>query len=226
MLLYLQILLEGLKMAEKEKLYIANDIEMAGPRVGVHSLLSWGACVVTEEKFSKEELLKQGLAYYDEIQPITWEYNEDAMRVGCLGLRCLDECQALPAYNPRSEHFEPRLVLELLHRKGTHPMIATLDFQKWIAHVGRGCEIVPVVDTVFFDSAHILYYFSQFSSHNPYGHAGIDMDSFFRGYRKNMSATLGGATQHIDRGVHHNALDDAIFLATISREIIYNGALA
>ena len=226
MLLYLQILLEGLKMAEKEKLYIANDIEMAATREGVHRLCFRGARVVTEEKFSKEELLKQGLVYYDEIQPITWEYNEDAMRVGCLGLRCLDECQALPAYNPRSEHFEPRLVLDLLHHKGTHPMIATLDFQKWIAHVGRGREIVPVVDTVFFDSAHILYYFSQFSSHNPYGHAGIDMDSFFRGYRKNMSATLGEAAQHIDRGVHHNALDDAIFLATISREIIYNGALA
>ncbi|HEY4486415.1 MAG TPA: hypothetical protein VJB70_01640 [Candidatus Paceibacterota bacterium] len=213
-------------MVDKKKLYIANDIEAAGSLVGIHSVLSWGACVVTEKPLSKKELIAQGLVYYDELQPISLEFEEAAIRVGASGLRILEDGGRLPCYNPKSPHFEPKALLQLLDRLGTHPIIATRNFQEWIATVGEGYEVDPVVDTVFFDSTHLQYYFSRFTRSRPYGYAGTDMDSLFRGYRKDLNASLSDASKHIDRGIHHNSLDDSIFLAHTTREIVFNGTFS
>lgn len=206
-----------------ELLYIVNDIETSGSLAGFHTILSWGACVVTEEPLSEDELRTRGMIYYDELKPITTNFEIEAMRVGCLGLRCLREFADNPRYDPRSPSFRPEWVLGALMLKGTGPELATLRFKEWVEEMekknGRKAELVS--DTTIFDPSHLSYYFTRFSRSAPYGYAGLDLDSYYRGFCKSRSASPKNLGVVDDRRVPHCAEDDAIFLAKIARELLY-----
>ena len=64
-------------------IYIANDVESAGSRLSVHSTLSWGACVITREELGFEEYFNRRLVFYSELQPDSWLYEIEAMKVAC-----------------------------------------------------------------------------------------------------------------------------------------------
>ncbi len=56
---------------------------------------------------------------------------------------------------------------------------------------------------------------------NPYGWSGIDLDSLYRGYAREMGANLKDLGLTDDRETAHCALDDAMYLADMASELIY-----
>lgn len=206
-----------------DKIYIANDIECAGAGVGKHSILSWGACVVTEQPFSLAELKAKNLVFYIEIQPTSKEYEIEAMKIGCLGLECLEELKSRDVrYDPKKDDFDPSLVLDQLQKTGIPVRDAVDRALEWLDQVSGGREVDPVVDTVFFDSAFLQWLFAHCDKKSPYGWSGTDLDSLYRGYTRNMNGKLSDLALPDTRGTTHCALDDAIFMAEIARELIYN----
>lgn len=206
----------------KKRIYIANDIEAAGSNLIKHPILSWGACIVTKEDYSFSDLEVRGLTFYSELKPTATEFNIEAMKIGSLGLRCLDHFGDDPHYNPKAPEFDPNLVLLALDEYGETVDDAVKRFLTWISQViGKNRKIIGLFDTTIFDSARIEYLFSLAKENNPYGWSGIDIDSLFRGYMKDMVAGLKKLGLVDDRPVAHCALDDAIFTAKLARELIY-----
>lgn len=209
---------------KKPLLYIANDIETSGPRLGRDSILSWGACVVTPEALAKAERQERGMVYYDELQPLSDDFVYEAMKVGCLGLRCVNIVKREdPRYDASSPFFRPHFVLEELVRDGTPPEVATMKLAHWLMSWAErtDSQVELVTDTVIFDASFLNYYFQVFRGGNPYGHAGLDLDSYYRGFCKSRSANLKNLGIVDDREVPHCAEDDAIFLAKLARELLY-----
>jgi len=92
--------------------YIAVDVEASGPTPANYSLLSIGASVVGQSNRT----------FYKELKPISRNYVAEAMKVGCLGLRCLDDFKTQDdRYNPQSKSFRPDLVLDVLQEQGVEP---------------------------------------------------------------------------------------------------------
>lgn len=205
------------------KTYIANDIECSGGVVGTHSVLSWGACVVTsQEEMSHDEYVKNGMTFYTEFQPLTHNYEIEAMRVGCVGLRCLTDMDSNPRHNPISKQFDPESVLQVLSNCGETVQNGVNRFVDWVNAIRKeDTKIVPVVDTVFYDSGFIQHIFGIAERSSPYGWSGLDLDSLYRGYSRDMSGNLRELGIIDNRRTKHNALDDAMFLADMARELIF-----
>jgi hypothetical protein len=210
---------------KKPPFYIYMDIEGAGPALAFHSVLSWAACAVTPEPYTKLGLQKRGLLFYDELRPTSSAYEMEAMRVGCLGLRCLELLRVNPEYDPSSSVFRPELVLKILEKMGTSPVIAVEKLHGWIESVVPvGFRPELVTDTVIYDASQINYYFSIFGSslpRNPFGHSGLDIDSYCRGLSQSRSASLRQLGIVDDRVVPHCAEDDAIYGAKLARELLF-----
>ncbi|MDD3284760.1 MAG: hypothetical protein PHZ07_04155, partial [Patescibacteria group bacterium] len=102
----------------KEKLYIANDVECTGHILSVHSVISWGACIITPEKISYNEKIRRGLTFYVEFKPQSNYYELEAMRVGCVGLKCIKNMLSDARYDTTSQLFEPKLIFEALEKYG------------------------------------------------------------------------------------------------------------
>lgn len=177
----------------KKKLYIANDIECAGSMVGVHSMLSWGACVVTHEQLTHKERIARGLTCYIEFKPLSREFDISAMRVGCSGLHCLKDVWQVPEYDVTSRSFAPEKVLDILSAKGLSVHAGIAQFLLWLEDMKartRATDIIAVTDTVFFDSCFIQHLFGTARARSPYGHSGIDLDSLYRGYIQDMAVSI------------------------------------
>ncbi len=202
--------------------YIALDVEAAGSRLGVHSTLSLGACVITHEGLSFAEYRERGLVYYAEIKPDSPAFNSDAMRVGCSQLQCLEEIRTTDKrYEATSEQFSPPRVLTLMSRVCEDPRSAMRRFHAWIEKVADGREVVGVTDTVFFDSGRIDLCFGKFSDQpSPFGHRGLDLTSLYRGYRLDTRAKLKELAVIDWRSKPHRADEDAIYLAQIGKVLL------
>ncbi|MBI4435674.1 hypothetical protein HY630_03310 [Candidatus Uhrbacteria bacterium] len=204
-----------------ERLYIVNDIETAGHRVGGHAVLSWGACVVTREALTPAERRERGLTFYVELKPISREIELEAIRVGCVGLHCLRLYKGDPRYDPSSTSFDPRLVFDALERDGLWISEAVERFLSWLERVREGKKVVGVFDTVLFDPAFIQLLFMHGSIASPYGHHGMDLDALHKGFARNMGAKLRDLGVPDTRETAHCADDDAMYLADIARVLIY-----
>lgn len=205
----------------RKKLYITNDVEAAGHRLGVHSTLSMGACVVTDEQLTFNEASLKGLVFYAELQPITFVYEIEAMRVGCLHLACLEEIRKTdPRYDPTHAKFSPALVLELMSATCESPGSAVRRFYEWVEQLRGSREVEAVTDTVFFDSGHFNLNFGQNSSvRSPYEWRGLDLSSMYRGFTADQNARLSGLGVVDDRLKPHRADHDAHYLARVARKL-------
>ncbi|MBI3633528.1 MAG: hypothetical protein HY226_04520 [Candidatus Vogelbacteria bacterium] len=205
------------------RLYIANDVEAAGHRLGVHSTLSIGACVVTREAVTFDEALARGLVFYGEMQPTSLDFDIEAMRVGCSQLRCLEDMRKYDMrYETTHKDFDPKLVLEFMQAYCESPGKVTEGFLKWIKQVSANRNVEGVTDTVFFDSGHLNLQFGAASKDlSPYKWSGLDLDSLYRGYVNDPYASLRNLRVLDDRAKPHRADHDAFFLAKISRILLY-----
>jgi len=204
-------------------IYIANDVEASGNRLGFHSMLSLGACVVTREPLSFEEFIDSGLVFYAEIKPTSHEFELEAMKIGCLHLVCLDDIRKSDArYDPTSPDFRPNLVLERMQETSEEPEAALERFRMWVSRVSNEQEVEGVTDTVFFDSGYInLCFGTNISGNSPFGWTGLDIDSLYRGYTKREDAKLSELNVPDTRTKPHRADHDAVFLAQITRVLLY-----
>lgn len=205
-------------------LYIANDVEASGNRLGFHSTLSLGACVITRKFLSFENCVDRGLVFYAEIKPHSFDFEFKAMRVGCLHLACLDAIRGFnDRYDPTSPNFRPDLVLRRMREVCEDPKVALERFKSWVGRVSKGQKVEGVTDTVFFDSGYINHCFgTNTSGDSPFGYAGLDLDSLYRGYTKREDAKLRELNIPDTRTKPHRADHDAVFLAQISRILLYD----
>lgn len=204
-----------------EKLYITNDVEGAGSRLGHHPILSWGACVVTREPVSFEKAVRAGLLFYRELRPASLNFEEEALRVAARELMCLGGLSSRPEFNPDHNSFDPVAVLRFMQTKCMSIEDAVKEFHQWIKVVGQGKEVEGVTDTVFYDSGRIDLCLGSSEQKSPYGWSGTDLDSLYRGYTKRKDANLRELNVPDTRIHPHRADEDAHFLADIARELLY-----
>lgn len=180
------------------KKYVSVDLEASGRTPGKYSMLSLGACIVfkTEKQF------------YRELKPLNNNYNLEAIKVAITGLRCLDDVRHFPEYNPESAEFKPEFVLRKLRERGEDPVIVMTDFRNWILDSTKGYRPVIAAAPIRWDGMFVAWYFDNFDIEDPFGHSGEDINSIYRGVRRDINVSI----KDIKIGtVHsHNALDDAI----------------
>jgi DNA polymerase III epsilon subunit-like protein len=184
-----------------EKRYVSFDVEASGRSPGKYSMLSIGACIVGDTS----------IQFYRELKPLNDNYILDAMRVGCLGLRCLDDLKHIPSYDPRSSGFEPKKVLEVLAAKGEDPREVMAEYASWVVENTREYLPIEAAAPTKFDGMYSAWYFDNFyAGKNPLGHSAEDISSMYRGITKNVNASLKDLVMRAEHGLSHNALDDAI----------------
>ncbi len=194
-----------------EKIYFSVDVEASGKDPQRFSMLSLGSCLVgrVEETF------------YREIKPIDSEFQERAMRIGCLGLRSLEEIGKHDwTYNPRYEVFNPVQVMEYLREQGQEAGEVMNQFQNWVVEKADGKEPVFISTPVKFDYTFVTRYFSHFNVQNPFQEKQDPRtlyDDLIR--TKDLSINqLGLDTTELEPS--HNALEDAILQATIFEKLL------
>ncbi len=190
--------------------YVSVDIESSGPTPGKYTMLSLGACVVGNVRNT----------FYKELTPITLTFDPAAMRVGCKGLRCLKSFRSRPDYDPDNPRFAPLKVLQLLNHKGESYTKVFKDFSDWVKRATRDKKPVLAAAPIVFDGMWIQWYFDNYAPEsNPFGHSGVDMNSVYRGFTRNMHANI--ADLNLRKGPKsHNALDDAVQQALEFEEIL------
>src|SRR3989344_3360365 len=155
-----------------QKKYISFDVEASGPTPGKYSMLSLGACIVGDTS----------VQFYREIKPISKNFVLEAMRVGALGLRCLDDLKGQEEYDPKSKNFNPAKVLELLQEKGDAPEKVMAEYANWIKTNTAGFKPVEAAAPIKFDAMFSTWYFDNFyPEENPVGYSGEDMNTLYRG---------------------------------------------
>ena len=213
-------------MSEQENTYIAVDVEAAGNKLGIHSTLSIGACLVTREKKSFIDYYSSGHVFYAELRPESTAHDIEAMKVACSQLTCLytiPKNEATPRFNHLHPDFMPEVVLSYMKKVCEDRKHAMKRFADWIKKVSPGNnKIIGITDTVFFDSGHVNLCFGKYSSEpSPFGWTGLDLDSLYRGYAKRADATLKELGLPDPRPNPHRADQDAVFLAQMSQVLLF-----
>jgi ribonuclease T len=185
-----------------EKVYVAVDVETAGPFPDMekgYSMLSLGACIVGN----------RSRTFYRELKPLNHNFVPGAMRVGSLDLRCLDNKFSVE-YDPKHSKFEPRKVLDVLAEEGVTPEAAMSDFAEWVNRNTLGRKAIELAAPIKFDAMFTAYYFGMFYPEaNPLGHSGEDINSFYRGVMRDRNASISQLNLRPESGLPHNALADA-----------------
>ena len=106
------------------------------------------------------------------------------------------------------------LTIEHLHKNGQEPSAAMMQFESWLESVVPS-ESSPVFVgfNAAFDWMFVCDYFERFLGRNPFGHAALDMKSFYMGMAGGSWAETSMrflSPRYLDgRALSHNALGDA-----------------
>jgi len=186
-----------------DKKYISFDIEASGPTPGKYSMLSLGACIVGNTS----------VQFYREIKPISKNFIFPAMQISAKGLRCLDDLKDGAEFNPESNKFNAKKVLDILYEKGEHPKKVMKEYAGWIKTVTKGFKPVEAAAPIKFDGMFTNWYFDNFyDNKNPFGHSGEDINSMYKGITKDLNAHIAQLGLR-GKDLPHNALEDAIIQA-------------
>ena len=218
-------------------IYFTNDVESAGPKLGMHSTLSIGCALMTREEISFHDYWETGLVFYAELKPDSLKYELEALKVACSRLKCLEKIRRKDLrFEPESPRFNPVAVLQFMQRNCERPASAMKRFGEWLQflrlsnpdgrHTDTGDDglekVVGVTNTVFFDGGRIDFLLGRYlKGKSPYGWSGLDLDSTFRGYFCKASASLKDLGLIDPRDKPHRADQDAVFMAMIGRELLF-----
>ncbi len=192
--------------------YVSVDVEAAGKTPGKYSMLSFGACIVGSSRT---------VNFYRELKPINGNYDIDAMRIGCLGLKVLDDLKNVDEYNPKSDRFNPELVLKVLEEKGSDQGVAMYEFKNWVLASTKEHTPVLAAAPIAFDGMFIHWYFDNFLlSDNPFGYGGLDINSLYQGVVRELDIGIKALKLRQKGELTHNALEDAIQQAVEMEEVI------
>ncbi|RME90490.1 MAG: 3'-5' exonuclease [Anaerolineae bacterium] len=134
-------------------------------------------------------------------------------------------------FKPVSQAFEAEalavsgLSLQDLAIHGLPPKEAMQRFATWIARLTpSGERAVMVGYNVAFDWAFVNHYFLHYLGYNPFGHAPLDVKSFYMGLTGvpwNETGTASLPRRYMDgKQLPHNALEDARMQARAFRRML------
>jgi ribonuclease T len=179
-----------------KKKYISVDIESSGNTPGKYSMLSLGACIVGNTE----------VQFYREIKPLNMNYILEAMKISSLGLSFIEEDER---FNPKSNKFSPKQVLQTLWERAPSPSQVMSDFASWIIENTKGFRAVEASAPSRFDGMFTSWYFGNFyDEESPLGFSGEDINSMYRGFKKDINAHIKQIKIPFKHS--HSALDDAI----------------
>jgi hypothetical protein len=199
----------GIKM----KKYYSVDVELSGRQLGVHSMISLGACIVRDGNSQ----------FYREIKPRSFAYEKPAMRVASMGLECLTlKLRKTDFYDPQHRFFRPELVLRLLSREGVAPIAAMNDFLTWINQTKGEEEPILLAKPVRVDVPFIHWYLKEFCGNlGCLTESGVeDLEQSYRELVQRNGASLRELEIQDTRSALHNALDDAVYQALQFEKIL------
>lgn len=194
---------------ELQKRYVSFDIEATGPTPGNYSMISLGACIAGDTN----------TYFYRELKPINLNFMERSMRIGCMGLRCLDDLRDIDCFNHESPNFDSLKVLEVLSKRGQDPKEVMADYAKWIKKNTDGYKPIQAATPISFDCKFSKYYFDNFyDGENPFGQIGetnnsLDIGYFYRELTKNPNGCIKEIKLQEVIEPNHNSLQDAIVQA-------------
>lgn len=170
--------------------FISIDAETSGPNPSQYSLLTIGACTISERPST----------FYIELKPVSMNAVPAALAVS-------------------------RLSMERLVERGHEPAEAMAQFEAWIkAETPEGHRPVFVAFNAPFDWMFINDYFHRFLGRNPFGHAALDIKSFYMGLAgvpwEETSMSAIGPLYLGDRQLTHHALRDAMDQADLFRKLV------
>jgi hypothetical protein len=177
--------------------YFSADVETDGPIPGPFSMLSFG--LVLAGTFDGESFLRPAdycETFYRELQPISNEFQSEALRVNGLDR-------------------------ERLAREGVVPAVAMSDAAHWVNTIAGTGRPVLVAYPLSFDWSFLYWYFIRFSGEgSPFEYSRcFDIKTAFA-VKAHIPIASAGRSRLIpnlrSNGVHtHNALDDAIEQAQV-----------
>ncbi len=117
------------------------------------------------------------------------------------------------------------LSMEALARTGTSPDRAMADFAAWLAGtVPADRQPIFVGFNAAFDWMFVNDYFHRFVGRNPFGHAAVDMKSYFMGLTGVTwdETSMAHVSEHYGerRALTHHALQDARDQAQLFRRML------
>lgn len=178
-------------------LYISGDVEADGPIPGRYSMLSFGLCVAG--RFDGRELQPhdpEGDTFYAELQPISEEWESEALKVA-------------------------RLDREQLARTGRSPGQAMTEASSWVQKVAGDDRPVFVGFPAVFDWLFLYWYFVAFADGgSPFEFSAVlDMKTMFQQKARVVTSATGlsdlPAPLRSSYPHTHNALDDAVQQADV-----------
>lgn len=168
--------------------FVSVDVETSGPVPGLFSLLSIGACVVSEDVTAVGN--DPAAEFYCTLKPLTDASSDPA-------------ALAVAGFSPSE-----------LAESGTTPQTAMLSFEKWLLSVATSAKPIFVGLNAPFDWSFINYYFHRFLGRNPFGFTALDIKALYMGStgcrwedaRSSRMLMELGLTQ---KEPSHHALEDA-----------------
>jgi DNA polymerase III epsilon subunit-like protein len=119
-----------------------------------------------------------------------------------------------------------QLSLAELQTRGIEPRAAMQQFAEWIKEVA-GADGVPVFVgfNAAFDWSFVNYYFHKFLGANPFGHAALDIKSYYMAVMQTdwagtRSSAMNPRFLSADKPHTHNALGDAIEQGAIFEKLL------
>ena len=198
-------------MEERPKRYVSVDVESAGRVPGIFSMISFGACLVDNLETT----------FYAEIKPINRRYHRKAMEVACKQIHLLSRKKEDLRYDSNRSEFSPSLVLDFLIQHAEPPESAMERFYGWVEENSVGCRPVMAAAPAAFDTPFIHYYFELFCrGRNPFGFGGEDINSMYRGAKRDCSVNIKDLNLRPAGELSHNALEDAIQQAVEMQEVL------
>lgn len=175
--------------------YFSVDIEASGPVPGLYSMLSVGICIVDAPEIS----------FYRELRPLTLHHDPEALAVTGFDLT--------------------KLIFS-----GKDALVVMKEVSEWVReHSPEGRHAVFAGFNAAFDWSFMNWYFHYTGFVNPFGYAPLDIKSLFKGVRGvswlDARASIAAAHYGVKRGREHQALDDAIFQASLLRAILNEGEI-
>ena len=122
-----------------------------------------------------------------------------------------------------------QLSMERLAAEGLEPKEAMQRFADWVRIcTPEGLSPLFVAFNAPFDWMFVNDYFQRYLGHNPFGHAALDIKSYFMGldgvsWSQTSMSTIGPRYLDVHR-LSHNALQDAIDQASIFKKMLAESA--
>lgn len=189
---------------------ISVDVELAGRDLEKHSILSFGACVVGDLDSH----------FYREMQPLSLEYKEGAVRIAARGLYCIPpKLRKRPEYGPRNRDFRPELIMRYLYRHGAPAHESFESFIHWVHKSSERRASAVLAKPVRIDVTILKRYFTTFNLPWPFTRE-IDLEEVFRALLGTPHASLRNLDVSYVRRHRHNALEDCMYQAEQYRKIL------